>query len=152
MGSKSPYFLDAIYHDAMALLVEARDYAQSAVTGGGQGASADPFVACREAFRLTTRLTQVVSWLLVRKAVFNGELTAAQAAEPARRLGAREICYDDSAQGHPAVPAPLDDLLVRSRHLYMRISRLDEQCRRSQGISPQPRFAAVAMPSAPDPI
>src|ERR1700693_462768 len=39
-----------------------------------------------ESMRLTTRLMQLASWLLIRRAVSEGELTAEQAAEEQRKI------------------------------------------------------------------
>jgi regulator of CtrA degradation len=77
-----------------------------------------------ESMRLTTRLMQAASWLLVQRAVREGEMTSADARDPKYRLGARTIC---AATGDPdeALPPRLHDLLVRSQRLYDRVDRLD---------------------------
>ena len=80
-----------------------------------------------EAFRLTTRLMQVVAWLLTQRALHAGELTASEVAGDAQhRLGATNVCRDDSQHHHPTIPSAMSDLLDRSLNLYMQIERLDE--------------------------
>ncbi|MHA1567614.1 MAG: DUF1465 family protein [Alphaproteobacteria bacterium] len=125
IASRSPAYFDRTYNEAMALLIEARDYAQLARDSTTRAAPADALVAHREAFRLTTRLTQIMSWLLAHRAFLNDELTPEQFAAPDWRLGAQKLCHDDSGHDHEAISARLRDLLGRSHHLYMRVSRLD---------------------------
>jgi regulator of CtrA degradation len=77
-----------------------------------------------ESMRLTTRLMQSASWLLVQRAVREGEMTARDARDPKYRLGARTVC---SSISDPAseLPSRLVDLLERSKRLYERVDRLD---------------------------
>ena len=75
---------------------------------------------------------QVAAWVLAQRAVHNGEIDAdVFAREPDYRLGARAVCRDDSMHDHPAIPAPLANLLDRSLRLYVRVERLDEMQRRT---------------------
>jgi len=145
-GHRSPVYFDRTYNEAMALLIEARDYAQIACDRGTGAAPADALVVNRESFRLTTRLTQIMSWLLARRAVLNDELTAAQFAATDWRLGAQEICHDESGHGHDAINPRLRDLLRRSHRLYVRVSRLA-----GGGASDRARAPAWFTPSAREP-
>jgi regulator of CtrA degradation len=79
-----------------------------------------------ESMRLTTRLMQVASWLLVQRAVAEGEMTTDEAAKEKYRLGAREICRGRRAENADLLPPKLLDLLERSMHLYERVERLDQ--------------------------
>jgi regulator of CtrA degradation len=79
-----------------------------------------------ESMRLTTRLMQVASWLLVQRAVKDGEMAASEAAQEKYRLGAREICQGRALEAAEQLPARLLDLLERSRNLYERVERLDD--------------------------
>jgi regulator of CtrA degradation len=79
-----------------------------------------------ESMRLTTRLMQVASWLLVQRAVSEGEMTPDEAEKEKYRLGAREICRGSRAENMDALPARLVDLLGRSMNLYERVERLDQ--------------------------
>ncbi|MFX6857723.1 DUF1465 family protein, partial [Acinetobacter baumannii] len=45
-----------------------------------------------ESMRLTTRLMQVASWLLVQRAVREGDMPPESAREERYRLGAEDIC------------------------------------------------------------
>jgi regulator of CtrA degradation len=80
-----------------------------------------------ESMRLTTRMMQVASWLLVQRAVNDGDMEADQAASSRYRLGSKEICLGaPSEHGVDLLPEALRDLLARSENLYRRIMRLDE--------------------------
>jgi regulator of CtrA degradation len=79
-----------------------------------------------ESMRVTTRLMQAASWLLVQRAVRDGEMEADQAAGERYRLGSREICLGVASEPTDMLPAFLCDLLARSDNLYRRIARLDD--------------------------
>lgn len=78
-----------------------------------------------ESMRLTTRLMQVASWLLVQRAVNEREMTTEEAGKEKYRLGAREICRGRRMDGSDTLPAKLIELLDRSANLYERVERLD---------------------------
>src|SRR5262249_51620646 len=79
-----------------------------------------------ESMRVTTRLMQAASWLLIQRAVQEGDMTAADAASDRYRLGAREICLGHREEGVSDMPSKLVDLLERSESLYRRIARFDD--------------------------
>jgi len=78
-----------------------------------------------ESMRLTTRLMQLASWLLLHRAVNEGEMSLAQANKERMRikLPAEEpLSYVGQT---PALPAGLDDLIARSKKLKDQVRRLD---------------------------
>jgi regulator of CtrA degradation len=79
-----------------------------------------------ESMRVTTRLMQAASWLLVQRAVHDGDMDAEDAAGERYRLGSKEICLGGGGEGVELLPAMLIDLLGRSDNLYRRIARLDD--------------------------
>ena len=79
-----------------------------------------------ESMRVTTRLMQAASWLLVQRAVHDGDMDAEDASSDRYRLGSKEICFGGSAEGVELLPKMLQDLLSRSDNLYRRIARLDD--------------------------
>lgn len=79
-----------------------------------------------ESMRVTTRLMQAASWLLVQRAVRDGDMEAHAAQHERYRLGSKEICLGACADDVAVLPAQLCDLLVRSDNLYRRIARLDD--------------------------
>jgi regulator of CtrA degradation len=78
-----------------------------------------------ESMRLTTRLMQIASWLLVQRALAEGEISPNQAlAERNRvRLGAQET--PTPLDDFEALPHTLKDLVALSLRLHARILHLD---------------------------
>jgi regulator of CtrA degradation len=79
----------------------------------------------REAMRVTSRLSQVLAWLMVRRAVIEGQLSPDDALAPERRLSGHSVCLAEPADLGEGVPQALLTLMDRSRALYERIARLD---------------------------
>lgn len=77
-----------------------------------------------ESMRLTTRLMQLASWLLLHRAVKEGEMTLAQANREKTRvkLTAADPGPQDMVE---KLPAQLQDLIARSMSLQARVRRLD---------------------------
>lgn len=80
-----------------------------------------------ESMRLTTRLMQVASWLLVQRAVREGDMEAREACLPRYRLGAQSVCQAEPGAHVEDLPADLRDLLDRSERLYERVLYLDRK-------------------------
>ena len=78
-----------------------------------------------ESMRLTTRLMQVASWLLVQRAVREGAMTAEAAREPRYRVG--EPGAAAPAAGAEELPAPLISLSARAEALHRRVHNLDRR-------------------------
>jgi len=79
-----------------------------------------------ESMRVTTRLMQAASWLLIQRAVREGEMCPEAAAGERYRLGSKEICFGGRGENVELLPHTLRDLLDRSERLYRRIARLEE--------------------------
>lgn len=121
-------FLDKSYDEAMELVHAVAAY----LDGEGKTARDGLDEALRpvftsESLRLTTRLMQVVAWLMVHRAVAAGELTPDEALTPARRLSGRDICLAPPLAGAERLPPQLKAHLDQSRQLYERIARLEER-------------------------
>lgn len=87
-----------------------------------------------QSMRLTTRLMQVASWLLVQRALKENEMTGSEARQDRYRLVPEKesvslsdkIAPEQPLSGYAAaLPAILLDLLARSESLHERIVRLD---------------------------
>lgn len=77
-----------------------------------------------ESMKLTTRLMQIASWLLVQRAVREGDMTAEAACEVRYRLADRPTATE---AGHPELPIALVEYLVRTEKLYDRVLHLDRR-------------------------
>ena len=77
-----------------------------------------------ESMRLTTRLMQLASWLLLHRAVKEGEMTLTQANREKTKvkLTASDPCNEEMLA---KLPAQLQDLIARSMALQAKIRRLD---------------------------
>ena len=80
-----------------------------------------------ESMRLTTRLMQIASWLLVQRAVREGDMSPDAACEARYRIGAEAVCLGEAADEIDELPAGLLELLDRSVRLYERIRHLDRR-------------------------
>ena len=119
----TPKLVDALYVEAMVLADEARSYFDT--QGRDDRLLLDPIdrvgFSC-ESLKVTTRLMQVIAWLLTQRAVAAGELSPAQAGETDRRLGPAP----DTDRGlFPRLPEAAAELVRASEELYGRVSRLD---------------------------
>ena len=76
--------------------------------------------------RLTTRLMQIASWLLLQRAVNQGEITRAQAASDKHkvRLSQQELASNPDVFAH--LPQKLRDLAIHSLRLQARVIHLDQ--------------------------
>lgn len=118
---------DRTFDEGMALVEETARYLDGK---GREEARVLPRKAAMlyagESMRVTTRLMQAASWLLVQRAVRDGDMEKADARHERYRLGSREICLGACAEDVELLPAELRDLLERSDSLYRRIARLDD--------------------------
>ena len=124
-------FFSRTYDETVTLLHASREYLADAQPAGAAGLPPIErlHVNC-EAMRLTTRLTQIMAWLLAQRAVFAGESAPSAAISEAFRLTADQVCMAET-DAISALPARVRDLLDQSRHLYLRVARLDELTRRA---------------------
>ena len=80
-----------------------------------------------ESMRLTTRLMQIASWLLVQRAVAEGEMSADQARNEHNKVRIAEPMLQPSSAEAARLPQRLRDLISHSIRLQERIRSLDEQ-------------------------
>lgn len=119
-------FFDRTYDEALALTREARDYIAGPGAQARRRMSPDAVLAAScEEMRLTARMTQVMAWLLVQRAVHEGEMDREEAAQDSHRLSGEDACLGEPAAPEATLPTHLQDLLQRSRQLYERVRRLD---------------------------
>jgi len=120
--------LTRTYDEALALTVEARNYMAYREPAERRHLTANARLKMnREAFRLTSRLADIMAWLMSQRAVECGEV------EPDRDWLERfKLDPDGIGAGHDGanLPPAMQDLLERSESLFHRVRRLDEQVRR----------------------
>jgi regulator of CtrA degradation len=74
--------------------------------------------------RLTTRLMQLASWLLLHRAVKEGEMTLAQASKEKTKVRLA-ACDPGDAKSIALLPGKLQELIIRSTKLQAQVRRLD---------------------------
>ncbi len=134
--AKSEVF-ERTFREGMGLVEESAAY----LDGPGRAASkrlsrAAALAYAGESMRLTTQLMQVASWLLVQRAVRDGEIAFAEAASAKYRLISREPRSTPSFAGSQELPEALKALIARGTAIYERVRRLDETMYSAGGEAP----------------
>ena len=80
-----------------------------------------------ESMRLTTRLMQVASWLLVQRAVREGDMPPAAACEDRYRLNEDQARGAETEAARTELPHGLIALADRAERLYDRVRHLDRR-------------------------
>ncbi len=116
---------DRTFKEGMALVEETASY----LDGDGRRDSRllsreDALLYAGESMRLTTRLMQIASWLLVQRAVREGDMEATDACDDKYRISPLN---GDAVESHKVLPGGLLNLLDRSNRLYERISHMDKR-------------------------
>jgi len=115
----------SLFRDGMALVEETASY----LDGSGRSESkrlerSAALGYATESMRLTTRLMQLASWLLLHRAVKDGEITLAQAHEEKSKVRLA-TCEPGDAKSIALLPSKLQDLIARSTKLQAEVWRLD---------------------------
>jgi len=114
------------FREGMSLVEETANY----LDGEGRELSKDmsrniAMAYAGSSMRLTTQLMQIASWLLVLRALREGDMTLAEAQEDKYRIRGRDNpSYRRSKTEN--LPSSLVTLIEDADQLYDRISRLDE--------------------------
>lgn len=112
------------FREGMALVEETANY----LDGEGRDASKSLTRSAALSYagasmRLTTQLMQIASWLLVLRALREGDMSIKDACADKYRLGKREALSADMLSGE--LPKKLLTLIDEASQLYDRILRLD---------------------------
>lgn len=116
-----------IFREGMALVEEAATYLDG--EGRKEARKLRPphsLAYATESMRLTTRLMQLASWLLIRRAVSEGELSAEQAKEEQRKIKLPAIGGEQPSREFGSLPVRLRELIEQSIKLQERVVRLDQ--------------------------
>lgn len=123
----SPSF-KPLYNEGMGLVEQAAEY----LDGEGRAeakrlsrVAATLYAA--ESMRLTTRLMQVASWLLLQRAANSGEMTRDQVASEKTKVRLDTASAQENAPGWLELPQAFVALVHRSLQLQALIRRMDEE-------------------------
>jgi regulator of CtrA degradation len=115
-----------LFREGMALVEMTASYLDGQGRVDSRGLKQSGALAyASESMRLTTRLMQLASWLLLRRAVRNGEMTEAQANDERHKLPLCPLTRSTRAAGYDELPEKLIELVDASLRLHERILRLD---------------------------
>jgi regulator of CtrA degradation len=118
---------DRTFQEGMDLVEETAAYLDGSGRQESKSLSRNAALAyAGESMRLTTRLMQVASWLLVQRAVREGDMPPESACDDRYRLGAEDVCRPGTETTED-LPSGLILLLDRSERLYERVRHLDRR-------------------------
>jgi regulator of CtrA degradation len=113
-----------LFRDGMTLVEETASYLDGPGRQESKKLDRNASLAyATESMRLTTRLMQLASWLLLHRAVKEGEMSLAQANKEKAKVKLSAADNDDN--NYKVLPERLRHLIDRCRHLHGAIRRLD---------------------------
>ncbi len=114
-----------VFAEGMSLVEETADYLDGPGREEARGLPRPAALAyATQSMRLTTRLMQMASWLLLQRAVSCGEISPEAAQEEGGRISLEEAFVPEMADVD-GLPEGLRMLMERSRRLHERIVKLD---------------------------
>jgi regulator of CtrA degradation len=117
----------AVFREGMGLVEETANYLDGEGRREARGLDRHGSIAyATESMRLTTRLMQLASWLLLQRALHAGELTQEEAVSEKHRINLSDVGAGQTLQGAEILPQSLKDLIQRSLRLHQRIQTLDQ--------------------------
>ena len=122
--ANSQVFTD-LFRDGMALVEETASYLDGPGRKDSKGLERAAALAyATESMRLTTRLMQLASWLLLHRAVKEGEMTLSQANREKTKVKL-SAADPGAADALAKLPQQLQHLIARSMALQSKVRRLD---------------------------
>src|SRR5437763_7200989 len=117
---------EKVFKEGMGLVEETANYLDGPGRKDARSLDRQGAVAyATESMRLTTRLMQLASWLLLQRAIGAGELTGDEARKEKHRINLGEIGRGMPLTGADQLPAALNELVDRSLALHLRVQKLD---------------------------
>ena len=117
---------DHIFKAGMALVERTAAYLDGPGRKEAKGLTGTAGVLyATESMRLTTRLLDLASWLLIRRSLKEGEITEEEAAKKRRRVKLQAFGRPAHVKGFAELPAGLRTLIDESFLLHDRIVQLD---------------------------
>ena len=117
-----------LYNEGMGLVENAAEYLDG--EGRAEAKKLSRLAAslyAAESMRLTTRLMQIASWLLLQRAANSGEMTRDQVAAEKSKVRLDTVSAHAEAAGWDELPKPFVDLVNRSLSLQALVRRMDDE-------------------------
>jgi regulator of CtrA degradation len=112
---------EKVFKEGMGLVEETANY----LDGPGRQDARQLDRHATESMRLTTRLMQLASWLLLQRAIGAGEMSQDEARKEKHRISLSDIGRGNPLTGEEQLPAALKEIVERSLRLHQRILNLD---------------------------
>ena len=117
---------DHIFKEGMALVERTASYLDGPGRKEAKGLTGSAGVLyATESMRLTTRLLDLASWLLIRRALKEGEIGEEEAARKRRRVKLQAFGRPSHVKDFAALPQGLRTLIEESFAMHDRIIQLD---------------------------
>ena len=117
---------DVLYREGMGLIEDVASY----LDGDGRSDSRilsreASFLYATESMRLTTRLMQLASWLLLQRAVNEGEITKENARSEKEKVKFSATPSERGGPGFDQLPQALRDYVDKGDRLFDRVMQFD---------------------------
>ena len=117
-----------LFADGMRLVEESASF----LDGEGRAAAkhmskATALLYGSESMRLTTRMMQLASWLLLQRAAREGEMSREQLLDEKQKISLDKLPRTEPGPGWEALPAEFIELVSRSLALQNRVITLDNE-------------------------
>ena len=136
-----------LYNEGMALVERAAEYLDG--EGRAEAKKLSRVAAtlyAAESMRLTTRLMQIASWLLLQRAANSGEMTRDQVASEKTKVRLDTASAQDDIRNWNDLPATFREIVEHSLRLQALVRRMDEQIYASGRTAPRSPAESVANP------
>jgi regulator of CtrA degradation len=118
---------EKIFKEGMGLVEETANYLDGQGRADSRALDRPATIAyATESMRLTTRLMQLASWLLLQRAIGAGEVTEQDASREKSRVSLGDIGEGNKIPGSENLPEGLVELVARSLRLHERILVIDQ--------------------------
>jgi regulator of CtrA degradation len=116
-----------LYREGMTLIEEVASY----LDGDGRGDSRilsreASFLYATESMRLTTRLMQLASWLLLQRAVNEGEISKENARSEKEKVKFSATPSERGGPGYEQLPEALRSFIDKGDRLFDRVMQFDK--------------------------
>lgn len=136
-----------LYNEGMALVEQAAEYLDGeGRTEAKRLSRVAATLYAAESMRLTTRLMQVASWLLLQRAANSGEMTRDQVASEKSKVRLDTASAHEDAPGWAELPARFRDIVMRSLSLQALVRRMDEEIYGPSNVTALPTAARRSNP------
>jgi len=126
-----------LYDEGMRLVEQAAEYLDGeGRTEAKRLSRVAATLYAAESMRLTTRLMQIASWLLLQRAANSGEMTRDQVASEKTKVRLDTASAQDDVDGWDELPDLFRDIVARSLSLQSLVRRMDEEIYGAQPVVP----------------